>query len=198
MTSQPGRLPAGRLLDTVLPSWHFTEIHERLVHAPAPAVWRALGEVQVRDLPLTRALMRVRALGRPALGAPGRSALAALPPAEVARDEGRQLLLGLVLPTARGTDIRSLDGLRPSSVEDLLRPLPDGWVRVGMDFRVDPDEADPRAARLSTETRVLATGPAARRRFRVYWLAIRGGSGLIRRELLRAAAHRAERLDVHR
>jgi hypothetical protein len=39
---------------------------------------------------------------------------------------------------------------------------------------------------------VLATGPRARRSFGAYWLLIRAGSGLIRREILRAVAHRAE------
>jgi hypothetical protein len=45
---------------------------------------------------------------------------------------------------------------------------------------------------LSTETRVLATDAAARRRFRRYWLAIRPFSGLIRRVWLRAIKRRAE------
>ena len=181
---------AGRLLDRALPRWDFGERHARLVRAPAPVVWRALGEVRVGDLPLTRLLMRVRALGRRPLGSPDRRALAALPPGEVDRHEGRELLLGLVLPTSARTGVHSLDALRPDSVDDLLRPSPDGWVRVGMDFRLESADG---ATRLSTETRVLATGPKARRHFRLYWLAIRGGSGLIRRELLQAAARRAER-----
>ena len=181
---------AGWLLDRALPEWDFVERHERVVHAPAPAVWQALGEIRVRDLPLTRLLMQVRALSRGPLGSPDRRALAALPPGEVDRDEGRELLLGLVLPTSLWTDVRSLDALRAVSVAELVRPLPDGWVRVGMDFRVSAAYGH---TRLSTETRVLATGPRARRRFRAYWLAIRGGSGLIRRELLHAVARRAER-----
>jgi hypothetical protein len=45
---------------------------------------------------------------------------------------------------------------------------------------------------LSTETRVHALGPSARRRFRLYWLAIRPFSGLLRRALLRGIARYAE------
>jgi hypothetical protein len=45
---------------------------------------------------------------------------------------------------------------------------------------------------LTTETRVLATDEAARRRFGRYWRVIRPGSGAIRRSWLRAAARRAE------
>ncbi len=184
MTPEPGRL-----LDRALPQWDFAEQHERLVRAPAPLVWRALWEVRMSDLPITRALMRVRMLGRRSRGSAGRLALDALPPGEIARDEGRDLLLALVAPMTLRTDAGSLDTLRPASWAALQRPLPDGWVRIGMDFRLAALDG---ATRLSTETRVLAAGPAARGRFRLYWLAIRGGSGLIRRELLRAVARRAE------
>ena len=45
---------------------------------------------------------------------------------------------------------------------------------------------------LAAETRVLATDPAARRAFARYWRLIRAGGGLIRLELLRAVARRAE------
>ncbi len=186
MTSEPGRL-----IDRAVPRWDFAERHARLVHAPPPRVWRALADVRVSDLPLTRLLMRVRTLGRRAAGDPDRRMLDALPPGEVAREEGREVLLAMVAPTSLRTDIRSLDDLRAASVDELVRPMPDGWVRIATDFRV---EASDGSTWLTTETRVLATGPTARRKFRLYWLGIRGGSGLIRREVLHAVARRAERL----
>jgi hypothetical protein len=49
----------------------------------------------------------------------------------------------------------------------------------------------PERTRLYTETRVRALGPAARRRFRLYWLLIRPFSGLLRRSMLRGIAARA-------
>ena len=39
---------------------------------------------------------------------------------------------------------------------------------------------------------MTATDPGTRARFRVYWTIIRAGSGLIRRDMLRAVARRAE------
>jgi len=45
---------------------------------------------------------------------------------------------------------------------------------------------------LSTETRVLATDPKTRRTFAAYWCVIRPGSSVIRRELLKVVARRAE------
>ncbi len=59
-----------------------------------------------------------------------------------------------------------------------------------MDFVLEPEEA---GTRLSTETRVTATDARSRVQFALYWLAIRGGSGLIRRDMLRAIASRSER-----
>jgi hypothetical protein len=98
-------------------------------------------------------------------------------------------LLGLVAPTSLRVDVRSVAALRPVDVDELNRPLPDGWVRICMDFRLTPVG---RSTRLETETRICATGPKAKRRFAAYWLVVGPGSGLIRRELLRAIARRAE------
>lgn len=50
--------------------------------------------------------------------------------------------------------------------------------------------ATPDGSLLSTETRVLATDPRSRSRFRVYWLLIRAGCGAIRRSWLRAIERR--------
>jgi hypothetical protein len=64
-----------------------------------------------------------------------------------------------------------------------------GWVKVGMDFVLEPDGA---GTRLHTETRVAATDTPTRVLFAGYWLLIRVGSGLIRRDILRTVAQRAE------
>jgi hypothetical protein len=178
-----------RLLDAALPRWDVAERHARIVLAPPDGVWQALRDVSMRDLPVTRGLMRLRLAGRSSTGARDRNVLDALPPGELARREPHELLLGLVAPTSLRVDVQPVAALRPVDVDDLTRPLPDGWVRIGMDFRLTPVG---RATRLVTETRVCATGPKAKRRFATYWLVIRPGSGLIRRELLRAVARRAE------
>jgi len=159
------------------------------VHAPPAAVWQALHEASMRDLPVTRGLMRVRMFGRRSTGRDDRLVLDALPPGELACREPSELLLGLVAPLSLRVDVNSVTALRPVDSEDFHRALPDGWVRIGMDFRLS---AAGRATRLETETRVRATGPRARRVFGAYWFVIRLGSGLIRHELLRAVARRAE------
>jgi hypothetical protein len=47
-------------------------------------------------------------------------------------------------------------------------------------------------SRVTTETRITATDVRTRARFGLYWLFIRAGSGLIRHDMLRAVARRAE------
>lgn len=67
-----------------------------------------------------------------------------------------------------------------------------GWTKGAMSFRLDPLPGG--RTLLAAETRVHATSTAARRAFAPYWLFIRvGGTGLLRLEMLRAVAHRAER-----
>ncbi len=64
-----------------------------------------------------------------------------------------------------------------------------GWVKVGYDLVLRADGA---GTLLSTETRVEATDARTRVLFGVYWTLIRLGSGLIRRDMLRAVARGAE------
>ena len=179
---------AERLLDEAMPRWDVHERHQRVVAAPVEDVWRAVLDLTVGELPLTSALMRVRTFGAP-LGTRDRPVVDALPPGEVDRREPTELLYAMVSPTSWRKPMSSGPATQPGTTAQLNRPLPDGWVRVGMDFRLQPVAA---GTRLATETRVLATGPRARRVFGLYWLVIRAGSGAIRREMLRAVARRAE------
>ncbi|HSK49262.1 MAG TPA: hypothetical protein VK889_02080 [Solirubrobacterales bacterium] len=60
-----------------------------------------------------------------------------------------------------------------------------GYAKVAFDFRLEDGV-------LSTETRIAGTDEHASRRFGLYWLLVRPGSGLIRREWLRAIERRAQ------
>jgi hypothetical protein len=64
-----------------------------------------------------------------------------------------------------------------------------GFVRVQVDFWAEPA---PGGSRLRTATRIRATDPASLRDFKRYWRVVGPGSGLIRREWLRAARRRAQ------
>jgi hypothetical protein len=65
-----------------------------------------------------------------------------------------------------------------------------GTIKGAVDFRAEPI---PGGSRLTTETRVQASDARARRRFRLYWLAIGPFSALIRRRWLKAIQEASRR-----
>jgi len=66
----------------------------------------------------------------------------------------------------------------------------EGCVQAAWNVRIEPtDEA---ACVLSTETRIAYFGPAARRRFRLYWTLAGPFSGLLRHALLVGIRRRSE------
>jgi hypothetical protein len=184
----------GTLLDRALPCWHFREVHRRRVEAaPAETMRAALG-LRVRDLPLGASLMALRM-------APAALAARRRPPARLAQPLFESFLgLGFV-ELGRGEREIAVGAVgRFWRLREQLEPLAGagafgrfeepGYVKGAMNLCALP-AGD--ATELVTETRVWATDERARRRFRPYWAPVRVGGGLIRRELLRAIARRAQR-----
>ncbi|OLR93913.1 hypothetical protein BJP25_15565 [Actinokineospora bangkokensis] len=171
-------------MDRVLPHWDQRERHERWIAADPDRVWWALADLRADELPLTSLLSRVR--GGPAAWRGGQPELAGLKvlenmaPRRLHADPPRELLLG---------DIARYAALRPSRPDvprgDLcaFRAFNDpGWTKVAMNFTLCTQGG---GTLLRTETRVLSTDAAAKRAFARYWLLVRAGSGLIRRDILR-------------
>jgi hypothetical protein len=179
-------------IDDLLPAPHFREHHERRIAAPPAAVWQAVQELRLGDLLLSRALMAIRLL--PARLAGRREAsrmvsgrlLEEGPVPVLAEAAGRAVVAGGVMQPWKLTGGEEPPALDAAGLQAFAEP---GWVKTGFDLVVEPDGA---GSRLTTETRVTATDPATRARFGLYWLFIRAGSGLIRRDMLRALARRAE------
>ena len=86
----------------------------------------------------------------------------------------------------RANNFRHLGRTSTEWAAGLERP----GVRIAIDFRAEPI---PGGSRLSTETRVKAMNERARRRFRLYWLAIGPFSALIRSRWLAAVTASAKR-----
>ncbi len=178
-------------LDNLLPDPHFRERHERWIAAPPAAVWETLHDLRLADLALSRTLMALRALPARLHGQPRPQMVSARlledgPVPVLASDAERSVIAGGVmqpwkLAGAAKPPVLDIDGLRAFDEP--------GWVKTATDFVLEPENA---GTRLRTETRVRATDARTRTRFGVYWLAIRAGSGLIRRDLLRAVSRRAE------
>ena len=179
-------------IDDLLPTPHFRERHERRIAAPPAAVWQALQELRLGDLALSRALMAIRLL--PARVA-GRSEASRMvsgrfleegPVPVLAEEAQRAVVAGGVMQPWKLTGGDEPPALDAAALRAFAEP---GWVKTGFDLVIEPNGT---GTRLTTETRVTATDPRTRARFGLYWLFIRAGSGLIRHDMLRAVARRAE------
>jgi hypothetical protein len=172
-------------LDDFLPEFEFSERHRVAIAAPPDRIDEALRSVSLRDSPVARALWFVRRLGRP-YGDLAKPFVGGQLPGVVLTDvPGGGIVLGLTGQFWRLRDDR--DPARPRTAAEFLAYERADTCKAVIDFRIGPD-------RLSTETRVHVADPAARRKFRRYWLVVRPFSGLIRILLLRAARRRAEAL----
>jgi hypothetical protein len=177
-------------LDEFMPAWQFSERHSIRVEAPPARVFEAIKNVRANEISLFNALTWIRRGGRqlpesilnagdsaPLLDVATRSGFVYL-----ANDPPRELVVGTVVVAPPGSG----GALTPQIFKSSLAP---GFALAAMNFAVTPDGTD--ASLVSTETRVFANSPAARRRFARYWRVIYPGSALIRRMWLRAVERRA-------
>lgn len=193
------------LLDKLMPQYHVAERHRTLVRAAPSAVYAAVREANLAGGTVTRLLFAVRVLPA-AVGAFVRSPHAAL------RDwGGRRRQSGLRLADFERAGFRIISERAPHEIViGLLGRFwtPQGAICADVDletFRVGPPSGQALAgwnfsireepdglSELRTETRVLCA-PDAWPKFRIYWLLVRPGSGLIRHSMLRAIRREAER-----
>jgi hypothetical protein len=159
-----------------LPVYHHGERHSIRIAASPERALAAAHEASLEDVPLVRALFRLRGLRASPRG-PIWDALLA----EGFQAFGADTVVLVGRPWAPGAGRRS--------VEDFVAFDDPGWAKIAMELRAVP-AGD--GARLETETRVFLTDPGSRRRFGAYWVVIRPFSGFVRRSWLRAAKRRAE------
>ena len=171
-------------IDDVLPAWDWRSAHFTRVAASPERAAAAVREFSGRDLPVTGALMRVRALGRRSFDdRPTVQTMASIGLATLADEPGGILLGGVLSPW------RVRGGHRPIASAGELRAFAEpGWVRVAAAFTVTPEGG---GSRVATETRIAATDDTARRRFGRYWRLIGPFSSITRREMLAAIRRRA-------
>ena len=188
---------AGSPLDVLLPRTDFSERHSRVIRAEPDAVCDAFKALTPRELPTSRLLMTVRSLPARMAGRRGLPSQSDVPLLHQLLDlgfvlledvPGRVLTAGLISQMWR----RGGRTVVPADRDGFLAFNEPGFVKAALMFRFLDQEDGTTLA--ETETRVMATDAAARRGFGRYWSLIRGFSGLIRRDWLRALARRAERV----
>jgi hypothetical protein len=181
-------------LDRYLPVYRHREVHELTVEAGADAVMRAIRELKGRDVALARPLFALRSLPAWLLRRPVRTAHPDQRVVDIILKGGFTLLDESPLEMVVGVIGRfwqlSASTVPLAGPADFAAFDCDGYAKGVMSFTVEPLE--PGRTRLRTETRVLPLGREAARKFRLYWLFVRPGSGLIRWVWLAAIKRRAE------
>ena len=179
------------LLDRFMPVYDVVERHRIVVAAPAPIVLAAAKDQDLMQSPLTRAIFKTREL---ALGASPdmtlpRGLLAtvrSLGWGVLAEQPEREIVVGAVTrPWEANVTFRSLP---PDQFAAYNEP---GDVKIVWTLRAEPVGEDHSV--FMTETRAVATDPAARDRFRKYWAFASPGIAAIRWLSLKPLKREAER-----
>ncbi|MCI0355721.1 MAG: hypothetical protein L0099_11885 [Acidobacteria bacterium] len=178
-------------LDDLMPSPDVKARYETRVNAPLERTREAMRNADFSQLPLTRVLMGLRKLGwarqKAEQAASQEERLRSAGFISIPTGSGNEVLLGVVGRFWR-PDSGTVRGL---TSEEIVAFECDGFAKALWNFTVER-ESDA-VTRLATETRIVAYGIAARRKFRAYWLLVGPFSGLIRKEMLRRVKRNAER-----
>ena len=174
-----------------MPAYDVRAAYSILIAATPQRVWEELLNADFNSLPITRRLMRLRSLGRrkPATGqpVPWRPWVPAVSGGflEIGRVPEQEIVGAIAgrfwLPHA--------PVLRDWKAEEFPALAPHGAAKAAWNFYLT---AEGNKTRLSTETRVLCFGRAARIQFRLYWFLIGFFSGWIRKEMLEMVKRKCE------
>lgn len=184
------------LLDGPMPEYEFDEVHSIHVLAPPERTLEAVKLATLGEMPLVRLLFGVRSLpaflarkrGLPtARTEPLYEQMLAFGFVHLAEEPDREVVCGGI-----GQMSKLRGGATPTvrNARGFVAFEEPGYAKVAINLSLEPADG---GTRLGTETRVLTTDPASRRRFARYWQVIRIGSVAIRRSWLGVARSRAER-----
>ncbi|HET9489256.1 MAG TPA: hypothetical protein VFR64_05850 [Methylomirabilota bacterium] len=175
-----------------MPEYEVVERHHVLIAAPAAVTFAAAREMDLLQSRIVRLIFKSRELilgATPDEHVRPRGLLALVQSLGwVVLDElpGRAVVVGAVTkpwepnPTFRGVPAEAFAAFAEP-----------GYVKIAWTLRADPD--GPAASIFRGETRAIATDPAARARFRLYWSCLSPGIILIRRLMLGPLKVEAER-----
>jgi hypothetical protein len=183
---------ADPLLDQFMPEYEVADRHSVRVMALPEVTLAAAATVGLQQSPVVRAIFKAREM---ILGS--QPDTATRPTALIAEV---QSLGWRILTEKPGREIVIGAVTRPWMADVVFRGLPPGefrafrepdYVKIIWMLRADP--VNPTESIFRTETRVVATDAAARRKFRWYWARFSAGIVLIRYVLLRQVKTEAER-----
>jgi hypothetical protein len=185
------RASGDELLDRFMPKFDVREHHRAVVRAPVAVTYEAARELDFRRSPLVQGIFRARQVLMGGEAAPARTGGSFLDEVQalgwrvLAEESGRELVIGAVTqPWLADVVFR---GLPPEDFAAFEEP---NYVKIAWTVGVTP--RDDGSSVFRTETRAVATDPAARARFRRYWTLVSPGIVLIRWEMLRLVKREAE------
>jgi hypothetical protein len=183
-----------------LPNAEFNGEVSVVIHAPPAAIFQALREVTLADMPLAKLIGELRYLpsrlaGKANGAAPDHEPFMKLVMAGagtivLAEETERELVVGSVGKYHDPTDQQFASLHSPQEFIDFADP---DYQKLAMSFRVAGHD---RLAgyRFTLEHRTHALSPAARWKFALYWMGIKPGGNLVSWLMLRAIKRRAEAL----
>ena len=175
------------LIDSFMPHPETSERHTVEIAATGAAVYEALWTTDLGGSLVIKGLMGLRTLParllrpRKTRNRNQRISLRDLIEAGfgvLAEEPGREVVLGIT-----GPFWRPVGNTLPFNKTDFDGPVRLGVARAVWNFTVQ--EIGEKQTILATETRVACGDDASRFKFRIYWLAVRPFSGLIRRIMLK-------------
>jgi hypothetical protein len=172
------------LIDTYLPKYDERSYHEARVAADRATAFAALRALDLEQSLIVRTLFAIRsfpsrfrgherAVNSPRVARPFVDSMVDIGWVILEEAPGQEIVAGTVTQPWEAT-VR-FRGLSPSEFVAFEEP---GFTKIVWNLAARESDG---GAMISTETRVLATSPGARRRFRRYWLLVRPGVKLIRR-----------------
>ncbi|HET7435910.1 MAG TPA: hypothetical protein VFN10_14475 [Thermoanaerobaculia bacterium] len=167
------------IIDQYIPRAQFSERHTIRVRATQERTFQAIREADLAASPVVKMLMALRGMTRLKKRTVGSTF------SLVTVDAPRELVIGL-----EGSFWQPFCAVQPVTAATYGTTRPPNTALAAWNFTVTP-EGD--ACEVATETRVVCSDAAARRKFRIYWTFIRPFSGLIRRFMLRTIRAEAER-----
>jgi hypothetical protein len=187
----PGAGERDALLDRFMPVYDVVERHRIFVAAPAATVLAAAKDQDLMQSPLSRAIFKTRelVLGASPVGTLPRGLMATVQSlgwGVLAEQPEREIVVGAVTqPWEANVTFRSLP---PDQFAAYREP---GHVKIVWTLRAHP--VGEHHSVFMTETRAVATDPAARDRFRRYWAFVSPGIAAIRWLSLKPLKQEAER-----
>ncbi len=188
-------------MDSFLPRYHFREVHTEVIMAPSTRIFEAINDVTPDEIPWLSILFSLRALPSHFLGRTSATLFRSKQPCLEQLLKGGFILLEdrvdqeLVLGTV-GQFWKLF--LNDSSLHvpivnarEFLAFDRSGYAKSVINFSLKKCSKR-KGIVLRTETRVWIPDLQTRLKFACYWLLISGGSGLLRRIMLRAIKRRAE------